>query len=403
METNKKLLERKYYLDNIRWLTIVFVFIHHILYMFNSEGLRGHFWAQGIPFMDLFSNVVYPWFMGILFLIAGIGAKHSLERRTNMEFKKERYAKLMRPFIYGMFILSPVVTYHMFQTQGTLSEVYAGMGNVPMAAKYIELWIMCYLIGMAQLWFIAELYIFSRLLVWIKKKDKNGKLDALGKKCCTDGKSGVLVLVGMGILYVLLAKSLDLFCSINYVFMGLWLVLRPQVYFYLFLLGYYVFSNNDILEKLKNAALPLSFTAIVFGVAQSIYTYGGSSTGANGMYDYTIACNFLLPAAYAYIAMLAIIGGAGRWFNQHNNLTTYMASRSFGFYMLHYIVLVYAADITVNYLQINGILRYAVTFLIASVGTVLLTEIIRLIPGIRTLLGIKGPQKLIRNMWKSWF
>lgn len=69
-----------------------------------------------------------------------------------------------------------------------------------------------------------------------------------------------------------------------------------------------------------------------------------------------------------------------------------MASRSFGFYTLHYIILVYAADVTVNYLQVDGILRYAVTFLIASVGTVLLTEIIRLIPEIRTLLGIKGPQ-----------
>jgi peptidoglycan/LPS O-acetylase OafA/YrhL len=177
--------------------------------------------------------------------------------------------------------------------------------------------------------------------------------------------------------------------------MGLWLVLRPQVYFYLFLLGYYVFSKNEMQEKLKKAALPLALTAVVFCVAQTIYTYGGDSTGANGMYDYTISLNFILPAAYAYIVMLAIIGCAGRWFNQHNRITTYMTSRSFGFYMFHYIVLVYAADITVNYLQINGILRYAVTFLIASVGTVLLTEIIRLIPGIRTLLGIKGPQKLM--------
>lgn len=399
METNEKTLERKYYLDNIKWLVIVFVFLHHISYVYNSEGLRGHFWAQGVPIMDVFSNVVYPWFMGILFLIAGIGAKYALERRTIIEFKKERYAKLMRPFIYGMFILSPVITYHMFQTQGTLDQVYAGMGNVPMAAKYIELWIMCYLIGMAQLWFIAELYIFSRLLIWIRKKDKNRRLEALAQKCESHGKNGMIALAVMGIVYVLLTKSLDLFCSINYLFMGLWLVLRPQVYFYLFLLGYYVFSKNEIQEKLKKAALPLALAAVVFCVAQTIYTYGGDSTGANGMYDYTISLNFILPAAYAYIAILAIIGCAGRWFNQNNRITAYMAGRSFGFYMLHYIVLVYAADVAVNYLQVNGILRYAVTFLIGAVGTVILTEIIRLLPGIRTLLGIKGPQKLKQNVF----
>lgn len=391
MQINEK-MKRKIYLDNIRWLMIVFVFIHHTLYMFNSEGLRGHFWAQGIPIMDMFSNIVYPWFMGVLFLIAGIGARYSLERRTIIEFRKERYSKLMRPFIYGMFILSPIITYHMFQTQGTLNEVYAGMGNVPIAAKYIELWSMCYLIGMAQLWFIGELYIFSRILIWIKEKDENGKLDSLGQKYCANGKIGMIALVVIGVVYVLLAKSLDLFCSINYLFMGLWLVLRPQVYFYLFLLGYYVFAKDEILEKLKKAAFALALTAIVICTAQCIYCYGGDSTGANGMYDYTISCNYILPAIYSYIAMLAIIGCAGRWFNQQNNFTTYMVSRSFGFYMLHYIVLVYTADITVNYLQINGILRYAITFSIASVGTVLLTEIIRLIPGISTLLGIKGPQ-----------
>jgi hypothetical protein len=393
MEISVKPLERKYYLDNIRWLVIVLVFIHHIVYMFNSEGLRGHFWAEGIPVMDMFSHVVYPWFMGVLFLVSGIAAKYSLKCRTITEFRKDRFAKLMRPFVFGMLILSPVVAYHMFQTQGTLSEVYAGMGNVPMAAKYSELWIMCFLIGMAQLWFIAELYIFSRLLLWIKKKDRNGKLDALGQKCGSLGKSGVIGLVVMGILYVLLAKSLDLFCSINYRFMGLWLVLRPQLYFYMFLLGYYVFARDEILEKLKKAALPLALTAIVFCVAQSIYSYSGDSIGANGRYDYTISSNFILPAIYAYIAMLAILGCAGRWFNHHNKFTTYMADRSFGFYMFHYIVLVYAADVTVNYLHIHGILRYAVTFLIGSVGTLILTEIIRLIPGIRTLFGIKGLQR----------
>jgi peptidoglycan/LPS O-acetylase OafA/YrhL len=175
--------------------------------------------------------------------------------------------------------------------------------------------------------------------------------------------------------------------------MGLQLVLRPQLYFYLFLLGYYVFSRDEILEKLKKGALPLALTAIVSCVGQLIYCFGGGSFGLNGKYDYTISCNFILPAIYAYIAMLAVLGCAGRWFDQHNKFTAYMAGRSFGFYVFHYIVLVYAADITVNYLQVDIILRYAVTFLIASAGTVLLTEVIRLIPGIRTMFGINGPQR----------
>ena len=32
---------RKYYLDNIRWITVVLVVIYHVLYMFNGEGILG--------------------------------------------------------------------------------------------------------------------------------------------------------------------------------------------------------------------------------------------------------------------------------------------------------------------------------------------------------------------------
>jgi hypothetical protein len=75
------------------------------------------------------------------------------------------------------------------------------MGDVPMAAKYVELWIMCFLIGMAQLWFIAELYICSRLFLWIKKKDVNEKLDAFAQKCSTGVRSGVIALA-VKVLYM---------------------------------------------------------------------------------------------------------------------------------------------------------------------------------------------------------
>ena len=32
---------RKYYLDNIRWMTGILVVVYHVLYMYNAEGLLG--------------------------------------------------------------------------------------------------------------------------------------------------------------------------------------------------------------------------------------------------------------------------------------------------------------------------------------------------------------------------
>ncbi len=31
---------RKYYLDNIRWVTVVLVVIYHVIYMYNGEGMN---------------------------------------------------------------------------------------------------------------------------------------------------------------------------------------------------------------------------------------------------------------------------------------------------------------------------------------------------------------------------
>ena len=32
---------RKYYLDNIKWITVVIVVLYHVIYMYNAEGIQG--------------------------------------------------------------------------------------------------------------------------------------------------------------------------------------------------------------------------------------------------------------------------------------------------------------------------------------------------------------------------
>lgn len=391
MQTELTATKRKYYLDNIRWFAIILVFLHHVVYMFNSEGVTGHFIAPGIPQMDIFSQAVYPFFMGLLFLVSGISMRLSLAHRSDKEFRKERFAKLMRPFIFGMLILSPIVTYHMFTSGGTLGQVFDGMGNVPTAVKYIELYIMCFLIGMAQLWFIGELYIISRFTNFLRKRKFSVKLDGFMAKCGGSTKNIVITISVIGVLYVLLAKSVDLICRGDYLSSGLLLVLRPQLYLFVFLAGFYFFSRNEVAARLKKAALPLLLAAVALGVLQCVLNYGGTCSGANARYCYSINLNFLLTALYAFVAIIAFLGCFSKWFNNTNKFTRYMASRSFGFYIFHYIVIVFAADFVVNYLHVGLGARYALTALIGVVGTVAVTEIIRFIPGLRTMFGIRKP------------
>ena len=52
---------RKYYLDNIRWMTVVLVVIYHVIYMFNGVqlfGVIGPF--SKVQYQDAFLYLVYP-------------------------------------------------------------------------------------------------------------------------------------------------------------------------------------------------------------------------------------------------------------------------------------------------------------------------------------------------------
>ena len=40
--------KRKHYLDNIRWITLCFVIIYHIFYIFNSSGVVSNIGVTGI-------------------------------------------------------------------------------------------------------------------------------------------------------------------------------------------------------------------------------------------------------------------------------------------------------------------------------------------------------------------
>ena len=44
--------ERKHYLDNIRWITLCFVIIYHVFYIFNSSGVVSNIGVTGIKELD---------------------------------------------------------------------------------------------------------------------------------------------------------------------------------------------------------------------------------------------------------------------------------------------------------------------------------------------------------------
>jgi len=52
-----------------------------------------------------------PWFMPLLFVIAGISSAFALKKRTAKQFLSERFFKLFLPHVSGILIYIPIQTY----------------------------------------------------------------------------------------------------------------------------------------------------------------------------------------------------------------------------------------------------------------------------------------------------
>ena len=180
---------RKKYLDNIRWITVVLVVIYHVLYMYNGEGVLGGIGKitnLEVQYYDAYQYMVYPWFMCILFLVSGICSRIYLEKHTGKEFAKSRTRKLLVPSTIGLFAFQFIQGYFNMNT-GDGAEL---AGSVPAPIVFVIM----VLSGIGVLWYIQLLWIFSMLLLLVRKIEKD-RLWKLG------GRTNILAIILFAIPY----------------------------------------------------------------------------------------------------------------------------------------------------------------------------------------------------------
>lgn len=119
--------KRKYYIDNLRYFCILLLVPFHSGMAWNSWGEGNYIYFHANRGLSTFVTMVSPWYMSLLFVIAGISAKYSLQKRSYGKFIKNRNLKLLLPFITGMMTVVQLMTYyadvfHNGYDQGVLSH-----------------------------------------------------------------------------------------------------------------------------------------------------------------------------------------------------------------------------------------------------------------------------------------
>ena len=302
---------RKHYLDNIRWITVIIVVIYHVFYMYNAEGVPGGLGRISdlpVQYYDIFQYLVYPWFMPILFIVSGISARIYLDRHSGKEFLRSRTLKLLVPSTIGLFVFQFVQGYVSMSISGGFEGLVAA--GVP---KPIIYFIMV-LSGSGVLWYMHLLWVYCVMLLLIRKVEK-GKLLKAGEKTP---------------LWLIMLFVFPIWGAAQILNTPIVSVYRFAFYFVFFILGFYVFSNDEVIGRLKRVSVPLILIAVTLCVIFTVSCFGENYA------DKPINRGFLF-ALDAYVGSLAMLSGMARFGDFSNAFTKWMSRHSFGLYVFHYL------------------------------------------------------------------
>ena len=356
---------RKYWIDNLRWVTVLLVLLYHVIYLYNNKGVFGGIGGFGEypefhQYQDVVMYILYPWFMPLLFLLAGISARYALQKYPAKDWFKSRTRKLLVPGTIGLFVFHWMVGY--FNSHVAGQDMLA---EVPQPVKYI-IWS---LTGIGPLWFIQLLWVLCLVLLLVRALDRK---DKFWNWC---GKAGIVPVILLGILFW--AAQLTMVQNPSEQSMeGLLNLYKPIFYLVIFLMGYFVFSHDEVQEKLKDAWIPLLACAVIAGGILIGTTFGETNTTPQ------YQCS-PLNCIYGWLMCLAMMGWFSAKFDRTGKFAGYMTRTSYGLYIVHYLVVASIGIMLKMHTQLPPWSIYIILTVAVFTLSPLLYEVLRRIPFVR--------------------
>ena len=368
---------RKHWIDNLRWVTVLLVLFYHVIYFYNNKGVFGGIggfgeWPECKQYQDIVMYILYPWFMPLLFILAGISARYALEKYPAKDWFKARTRKLLVPSTIGLFVFHWMVGY--FNTVVAQNEgIFDGLPGV---VKYVIMAVS----GIGPLWFIQLLWLLCLVLLLVRKLDRKDRF----RTWC--GKANIVWIIMLGILFWLSAQTLVRDPRPDSAD-GLINLYKPVFYLVSFLLGYFVFSHDGVQEKLGKVRAPLLFCAVIAGGVLVGTTFGRNNTAPEYM-------SSPLNCLYGWLMCLAMMAWFKARFDRTGAFAGYMARSSFGLYIVHYLVVASLGYMMKMYTQLPPAAMYLILFVAVFTLSPVLYELLRRIPFVRwCVLGEKKAQK----------
>lgn len=352
---------RKHYIDNLRWIALLMLIPYHTAMAWNTWGEPNYIFFEANKLISSIVVFFSPYFMPLLFVLAGISTKFALQKRTKKQYLVERVKRLLIPFLFGMLFLMPIMTYmaDKFNNSyhGSFLQHYAVFFT-----KYTDLIGADGGFSLGQFWFILYLLIISVIGVGII---------TLSEKFVLKTESAIpfwLVCV-LGLPLPLLNGLISIGGK------------SLAEYTYLFMLGYSVFADKRIIRTAEKNCWRL-FGIGLAATILNVYLFIWAEKEFAWL-------NTITKYIAEWIMIIALIGLAKKYLNFNGKVSNYMNKRSFLFYIYHFIWVVVCQYILYGFMGNKTFVLFVAAMLLSYLITFVCCEISIRIPILCFLTGTK--------------
>jgi peptidoglycan/LPS O-acetylase OafA/YrhL len=353
------------FIDGLRIFATAVVFVFHCAHVF--DGIRFHVsnreTSMGYMLIVVF---IIMWIMPLFFALSGASSQGSLKKRSAGLFVRERFLRLVIPYLMGIILLIPPQKYvdavSHGQFHGSFREFLPWMW-----AHRTQTWMTPDLFGSFghHLWFLMFLFIFSLLIIPAAaffKTDKGQRI--LVKATGFLARPGLMRLAALPLLvYYPLVKPLAPGYSdwADFGFM-----------FLFFITGFIINSSTALTERIRREwKVNLAVGLACFGILLVFLVRFGTQWFDTPGYNRISLSGYALWALGAWSIVFMFWGLGQDLFKRKIPLR--LVQGSMPFYLIHQTVILLAAFFIVRW-SMNIHLKFVLLLVTSFAGTLLLSE-----------------------------
>jgi hypothetical protein len=375
---------RRYDLDWLRIIAFGLLIFYHIGMFFNTEGWH----AKSLNANDAMEPLMWlssPWRLPLLFFVSGVAIRFLSDKLGSARFAADRSWRLFPVILFGMYVIVAPQTYVELRSGGEIEagfgafyQSYAGEWGGPWSV-HTPTW--------NHLWYVVYLFVYSLLLAplfpILRALADSQPMLRLGRFLAHNAATSIVLLLLPLVPLLAIRFSLVPSFPTTHDLVNDWANHAQSLT--MVLLGY-VMAKNEGVWRAVDKLLPIVGTVTLASFAFLLWCYSDWDRIASNEVLVWIAR--IDRIVYTWAIILTLVGLARRFLKGDGPVRRYLTEAIFPYYILHQTIIV-VAGYALTPVGLGAWSEFALLVAITVIGCAAGSEIVRRIPVLRPVMGLK--------------